>query len=63
MGEALEDTSIGPHKESGPGGYGFQDYSSDLYGKNAAMAVESKIMHLISMGGMLQRLWRARLGI
>ena len=53
MEGALEDTGIGPHKESGPGGYGFQDYSSDFHGRNAAMAVESKIVHLISMGGML----------
>ena len=53
MVEGLEDTNIGTHKESGPGGYGFQDNSSVFLRRNAAMAVKSKIIHLISLGGML----------
>ena len=37
MVEALEDTNIGTHKDSGPGDYGFQDYSSDFHGRNASL--------------------------
>ena len=54
--EALVDISVGLHMEFGP--YllqccGEQDYASDFSGRSAALAGESKIMHLISMGGIL----------